>query len=60
MTATNFSFLKDTSAEEFRHNEIEIMTGAIDAVATESARFPSIDSVVCDLEERWETFALVA
>ncbi len=60
MIVTSFSFLSDSSDEKISHDEIEIMTGAIDAVATDSARFPSVDSVICDIEDRWDTSTLVA
>ncbi|WP_108813588.1 hypothetical protein [Loktanella sp. Alg231-35] len=60
MLVVNFGLLKEADAKEVRHEEIDIMTGAIDAIATESSRFPSVDSVVSDIEERWDTSALVA
>lgn len=60
MSAMYVSQLKEHDDSTKQQNEPMVLTTSDNASKRPQHRFPSVDSVICDIDAKWETRGLVA
>ncbi len=60
MSVAHFNFVKDKNDSTKHQKKTKIQIGSDEKSEGVDRRFPSVDSVVCDIDAKWETVTLAS